>query len=414
MPILARKAARNIPGGLPRGGPLNTSPFVHRLRLILAACVAATAVGCSCGGGEEKEPPPPAVELAEAVTGEMPEVFETIGTVESLNTVQVRARVSGQLLSIDFQPGEFVEAGQPLLQLDPRPFEQALEAAEAARLEAQTQARQLQADARRYEALARRGAVATQQAEQSRAAARAAAASVAAAEATVEQARLDLEYAAIEAPVRGRTGELSVRIGDQIQPGSDEPLVTIQVMDPIYVRFSLPADRLYPVREAMQGGELRVEASPRGSPEMAKEGVLDFIDNQVDPASGTILLKALFDNPDETFWPGEPSDVRLFIRTLENVVLVPSAALQMGPEGPLVYVYRPEDSTVEMRPIRPGLEGGGRTAVLEGIAPGEQVVVSGQLRLQPGMKVRLPERPPPETPAPDSEPTEGAPPEPAP
>lgn len=391
-------AGRSVPGHF---------SIVARRRLILAAFVAAQAAGCSCGEGkEESGPPPPAVELAEAVLGEMPEIFQTIGTVESINTVQVRARVGGQLLAIGFEPGSVVEAGQKLFQLDPRPFERALEAAEASLAEARTQAAQLRTDARRYQELARRGAVATQQAEQSQAAARAAVSSVEAAEAMVQQAQLELDFTAIEAPVHGRTGDLSVRIGDQVEPNSADPLVTIQVMDPIYVRFSLPADHLASVRQAAQEGELTVRSNPRGQPDLAREGELRFIDNQVDPSTGTILLKALFENPEETFWPGEPTDVQLLIRTLYDVALIPSSALQIGPEGPFVYVFRPGDSTVEMRAIRPGPESEGRTAILEGVAPGEQVVVSGHLRLRPGIEVRVQESPPGEAepPSPPPEP----------
>lgn len=365
-----------------------------RLRPILAA-LGAAAAGCTCGADREAPAPePPLVEVAAVETADVPEIHATIGTVESINTVQVRSRVSGQLVEISFTPGSVVQQGDPLFQLDPRPFEEALAAAEANLAQAQTQARQAGLDARRYAELERRGAVATQQAEQSQAAARAAQAAVRAAQAQVEQARLDLEYTTIRAPVTGRTGELSVRLGDQIQPGSNEPLVTIQVMDPIYVRFEIPADLLPAVRQASAEDDLVVQANPRGQPEAVREGRLDFIDNQVDPATGTVLLKALYENFDESVWPGEPTDVRIPVRMLEGVAVVPTSAVQMGPEGPFVFVVDPEARKVDVRPIRPGPSVEGRTAVLEGLSPGEQVVTAGQLRLQPGMEVRLPEPPP--------------------
>lgn len=388
----------------PPWAPLYT---VARPRLILAAFGLAAAAACRCGGEEATGPPPPLVQVAAAATADVPELFQTIGTVESIQTVRIRARVGGQLLSVEFEPGSVVQQGQLLLQLDPRPFEQALDAAEARLVEARTQARQLGADARRYQELERRGAVATQQAEQTMAAARAAAANVEAATAGVEQARIDLEFTTIEAPVTGRSGDLSVRIGDQIEPNSAEPLLTIQVMDPIRVRFTLPADRLPAVLEAAREGEVEVRAGPRDNPEAIRMGVLDFIDNAVDEASGTILLKAIYDNTEEIFWPGEPTDVWLLVRTLEGVVVVPTAAVQIGPEGTFVFVVRPESSTVEMRPIRPGPAHEGRTAVIEGVNAGERVVVSGQLRLRPGMEVRITgEEAPPaeEAPAPEQAP----------
>jgi len=365
-----------------------------RLRPIFAALWAAAA-GCTCGGDREvPAPEPPLVEVAAVETADVPEIHATIGTVESINTVQVRSRVSGQLVEIFFTPGSVVQEGDPLFQLDPRPFEKALAVAEANLAQARTQAQQARVDAKRYAELERRGAVATQQAEQSQAAARAAEAAVRAVEAQVEQARLDLEYATIRAPVTGRTGELSVRLGDQVQPGSAEPLVTIQVMNPIFVRFEIPDALLPAVRQAYSDGELVVRASLRGQPEVFRDGRLDFIDNQVDPATGTVLLKALYDNSDEIFWPGEPTDVRLPVRVLEDVAVVPSSAVQMGPEGPFVFVVDPEARKVDVRPIRPGPSVEGRTAVLQGLSPGEQVVTAGQLRLQPGMEVRLPEPPP--------------------
>lgn len=357
---------------------------------ILAALWAAAA-GCTCGADREApEPEPPLVEIAVAEVADVPEVHTTIGTVESINTVRVRSRVAGELLDVTFVPGSVVHEGDPLFRLDPRPFEEALAAAEAMLAQARTQASQAASDAKRYSQLERRGAVAAQQAEQSRAAAQAATAAVRAAEAQVEQARLDLEFATIRAPVKGRTGELSVRTGDQIQPNSADPLVTIQVMDPIYVRFELPADLLPQVRRSVAEGELAVRASPRGQPDLTREGTLEFIDNQVNPATGTILLKALYDNADEAFWPGEPTEVHLRVRTLEGVTVVPSSAIQMGPQGPFVFVVHPQERTVEARPVRLGPADEGRTAILEGVAPGEQVVTTGQLRLQPGMEVRLP------------------------
>lgn len=380
-------------------------------RPIVVALGLAAAVGCRCEREPAQGPPPPPVEVAEVEVGDVPELFPTIGMVESINTVQVRARVGGHLIAVEFEPGSVVEVGQPLFRLDPRPFERALEAAEASLAEARTRAAQLRADARRYRELERRGAVATQQAEQTAAQAQAAAAAVEAAAAAVEQARLELGFTVVEAPVAGRTGELAVRIGDLVQPNFADPLVTIQVMDPIYVRFSLPADLLPAVREAMRAGQATVRAQPRGHPDRAREGRLDFIDNTVDPATGTILLKAVFDNAEETFWPGEPTEVWLHVRTWEEVPVVPSAALQVGPEGPFVFVVRPEDSTVEMRAVRPGPADGGRLAIVEGLAPGERVVVSGQLRLRPGMEVRVAEREPAgPTPVPDeAAPPEGAP-----
>lgn len=362
-----------------------------RTSLLLAALCVATSCSCGSEGGPQGPPPAP-VTVAEATVADVPVQLETIGTVESINTVEIKSRVTGQLESVEFEPGSIVEEGQKLFQLDPRPFVNAVEAAEAGLAEARTQARLAATEAKRYTELERRGAAATQQADQARAAAQTAVASVEAAVAALEGARLDLTYTSIEAPVRGRTGELLVHIGDQIQANAVTPMVTVEVMQPIFVRFAVPGDRLPAIRTSMREGEVPVVATPRGGGE-PRHGTLTFVDNQVDPNTGTILLKATYANEDETFWPGEPVDVALTIEVLQGVVVVPSAAVQIGPEGPFVFVVDEAGAAI-LRPIRAGPQVDDTTAVLEGVAQGERVVTSGQLRLAPGSPVEIREPPP--------------------
>jgi multidrug efflux system membrane fusion protein len=329
------------------------------------------------------------VTVAPATTKDVPVNLQTIGTVESIQTVEVKSRVAGQLVAIAFEPGSVVEEGQLLFQIDPRPFEHAVDAAEAALAEARSQARIAASDAARFTELERRGAIAAQQGQQARATATTTRAAVEAAKAQLESARLDLAYTSIEAPVRARSGELLVHVGDQIPANAATPMLTLEVIQPIYVRFSVPGDQLHSIRESMQGGELPVAATPKGGAE-PRQGTLTFIDNQVDLRTGTILLKATFPNEDQTLWPGEPVDVALTVRTLAGAVVVPSAAIQVGAQGSYAFVVDPQQR-VEIRPLHVGPAVDGQTAILDGIRPGERVVTSGQLRLRPGVQVQVQE-----------------------
>lgn len=359
---------------------------MDRTLLLLASLCLAQA--CSClERRPPAPPPPPPVDVVVASTADVPSTFETIGTVESINTVLVRSRVQGQLLAILFEPGSLVSPGDALFQLDPRPFEHALAQAKAALAESEAQAGLARQEARRYGELARRGAASKQEAEQRSASATALAEAVRANQALVEGAALDLSFTTIRAPIHGRTGNLQVHVGDQIQANATVPMVTIQVMNPIFVRFSAPGDRLPEIVSAREAGPVRVTAKPRGGGK-PRDGELSFIDNQVDPQTGTILLKATYSNEDELFWPGEPTDVSLLLRILRGVVVIPSEAIQVGQQGEYVFVIGPENKA-ESRPIRRGPVVDGKTAILQGVKEGERVVTLGQLRLEPGTEVEV-------------------------
>lgn len=354
---------------------------------------AALALFPSCKGEKERPSPPPApVEVARAAVEDVPLEVSTIGSVEPLVTVDIKSQVTAQLLSIEFEEGENVEKGKLLFVLDPTNFEHALKNAEAALRRDRAQAAFAKEDAERFAQLARRGAAAKQIAEQKTSEWRALEATVAADEALVRDAKTNLAYTRIKAPVNGRTGALLVHVGDQITANASEPMVTLNQLQPIYVSFSVEGGALPAIRSANQGGNLEVIAKPRGAADEVHDGALTFIDNAVDPASGTILLKGTFPNRDEALWPGQFVDVTLVIGELRAAVVVPSSAVQAGQEGAYVFVIDREQ-VAQMRHVQTGPRIEGGVVITQGVEGGELVVTDGQLRLQPGSKVTIRERP---------------------
>ncbi len=272
-----------------------------------------------------------------------------IGNIQPYATVSVKSEVGGELTGVHFTEGQEVRKGQLLFTIDPRPFEAALKLAQANRAKNLAQAANAQADADRYKGLVSEGVIARQQYDQARANADALKAAVEADEAAIETARLQLSYARIYSPVDGRTGNLLVHEGNLVKE-NDVPLVVINQIQPIYASFAVPAQHLPDITRYRAQHPLRVEASPKGSNQGGAEGVLTFIDNNVDTATGTIQLKATFPNRDRSLWPGEFVDVNLTLATQPNAIVVPTQAIQTGQEGQFVFVVKP-DMTVESRPV---------------------------------------------------------------
>lgn len=374
---------RGLLGGVcPEDGwplPQPRGAWVARLGLLLLAL--------ACAKEEPPPPPPPPVTVAVAERGDLPDEIHTIGTVEARNQVGVQSRVGGELVAIGFHEGDWVEAGQLLFQIDPRPFENAVAMAKASLERDRAQERFARREARRFAALARQGAASAQMQQARQSEADAAAAAVRVDLAQLADAELSLGYATIRAPFAGRTGQRNVDVGAQVQANDATPLVTLVQTRPIDVRFAVPSRRLPAIRAA-DVDTLPVRANPRGHPDKVVEGVLTFVDNAADPATGTITLKATFENEDETLWPGIFVDVLLFVGTYRGVVVVPTEAVQVGPDGPFVFVVR-EDSHVEQRPVRSGIRVGERTMIEEGLEAGERVVTDGHLRLRDGIEVQV-------------------------
>jgi multidrug efflux system membrane fusion protein len=340
-----------------------------------------------------------------------------IGAVESAVTVAVKAQVAGELTQVLFKEGQDVRKGQLLFQIDPRPYQQALDQAQAAlakdtalvaQAEAnlardQAQAENAQVQAKRYSDLSKEGVVSKEQNETYQttlgtqqqgvkadtAALASAHASLNSDRAAIETARLNLSFCSIRSPVDGRTGSLLVQIGNLIKAQADTGLVTINQLAPIYVTFTVPEQQLALVRRFSAGHALAVQASVNGDPEpRTVEGKLSFIDNTVDNTTGTIKLKATFANQDRVLWPGQFVHVTLTLNTLNDAVTVPSEAIQSGQQGQFAYVVK-ANKTAEMRIVKVGDTVLGDTVILNGITAGETVVTDGQLRLIPGAPVKI-------------------------
>lgn len=356
-------------------------------RLIAVAAVAALGGLAACSQPPRREAPPVPVLAAVAERRAVPYTIEANGTVEPLETVAVESQVGGVLLRVGFKEGDEVRPGQVLFQIDPAPYRAALEQARGmlARDEAQLVA--ATADADRFDALAQKEYVTTQQAEQARAAAAALQATVQADSAAVQSARINLQNATIRSPIAGKAGSLLLRPGNLVRANSGIPLVTINRIHPILVRFAVPAAQLDQIRRYREKAALVVHATPAGGT-TASTGTLSFINNAVDSATGTLLLKGSFDNRDGALWPGQFVKVALELYVQPDALIVPSTAVVAGQQGSYVFVVKP-DRTTEMRDVRVARAAGDVTVLEGGLEPGEQVVTEGQLRLTAGAKVMI-------------------------
>lgn len=409
--------------------------------------LAGAAIGCTRKSETERASaattvPAVPVTAAAAVQKDVPLTVAAVGNVQAMSTVGVLSQVNGQILKVHFTEGDEVREGQLLFTIDPRPFETALaqaqanlardqaqlSQAQAALLQQQAQVQQAEANlardqaqlanarvwAERYRDLVAKEFVAREQYDQYRTNAEALAATVRADEAVianaraseraaqatienaraaikaeqaaVENARLQLAYTRITAPMAGRTGNLLTHEGNVVKANDvGNPMVTINRTRPIYVAFSVPEQYLEDIKRYRMAGALRVDAIAPGQAEGSR-GDLSFVNNAVDPTTGTIQLKATFPNADGVLWPGQFVNVALTLTTERGVVVVPSRAVQTGQAGTFVFVVKP-DLTVESRPVTAGRTVGGETIVQKGVASGERVVTDGQLRLAPGVKV---------------------------
>ncbi|MEO8681177.1 MAG: efflux RND transporter periplasmic adaptor subunit, partial [Vicinamibacterales bacterium] len=291
-----------------------------------------------------------------------------------------------ELTSVNFQQGDDVTAGQELFTLDRRPLEAALLQA-SANLERDTaQAANAKAIVQRYEQLVDRGIVAREQRDNARTSVATLEATLASDRAAVENAKVQLQYATIKAPISGRTGALMVNAGNLVRANDQAPLVTINQVTPIYVSFAFPEALLTDLRRYMARGALRVEAQPTNGEGHLATGSITFVDNSVDQTTGTIKVKGTFPNEERQLWPGAFVNVVVRLATEAEVIVVPSIAVQTGPDG--FYVYRVKaDETVELRPVTVARVAGTESVIKDGLAAGDTVVTDGHLRLVPGSKV---------------------------
>lgn len=328
------------------------------------------------------------VSAAPVVSRPVPFELEATGTVEPQQTVEVLAQVGGMLRRVAFREGETVRPGQLLFQLDDRSFRALLDQARAALARDRAQAEMTRREADRARKLVDLGAISAGEQEDKEASAGALAATVQADQALVAQAQLNLQHATITAPIGGRTGRLNVHTGDLVKPGdSGAPLVTINQMQPVRVRFTVPQDAMGAVLRG-RDRRMRVLVSPADQDSFAQEGRLAFVDNAVDAATGTLMLKGEFDNPGEKLWPGQFVRVKLILDSDPTAVVVPTVAVNAGPNGSFVYVLG-ADTTVSVRPVVVTRTHDEISVIASGVRPGEMVVTDGQMRLGPGAKVAI-------------------------
>jgi multidrug efflux system membrane fusion protein len=358
----------------------------------LFAAVASVAVLAGCDSSSER-PPRPAVpvSVAPVTQGPAPYVIVADGSVEPLQTVQVESQVGGVLRSVDFTEGQEVTQGQVLFHIDPRPFEAAVRQADANLARDEAQAVNSRKDADRYAKLVKEDYVTQSQADQAEATARAQAAVVKADSAALETARLNLSYTVIPAPISGRTGAILVREGNLVKANAS-PLVVINQIHPILVRFPIQGRDLPLVQKYDAIAPLKVSVAPaEGEEERGlgdEQGTLTFVDNAVDPTTGTVVLKGRFDNTDRGLWPGEYVTVHLQVYVQQDAVTVPASAPVTQQDGSFVYVVD-KDGTARRRPVTLGRAVQDRVLIDSGLQPGERVVVDGQSQLADGTKVQI-------------------------
>jgi multidrug efflux system membrane fusion protein len=404
----------------------------------------------SCTGDrkvQEKARPGAPVKVAKVTQKDVPVQLRVVGNVEAYSAVSIKALVGGQLWKVHFKEGQDVQKEDLLLSIDPRPFEAALSRAEAnlerdqalarqaeanlardlsqiTQAEANlakdlAQARNAEAQEKRYAFLVEKNYVSKDQYDQMRANYESLSATVEAdkaaienaqasyrvdkvtlesvratvrgSKADVENARLQLGYCSIRAPISGRTGSLLVQEGNIIK-ANEVPIVIINQINPIYVTFALPEQNLPEIKKYMAAGALKVEAFIPDDEKLPEQGILTFVENAVDTTSGTIKLKGTFENKEKRLWPGQFVNVVLTLATRPNAILVPSQVIQIGQQGPYVFVVKP-DLTVESRPVAVDRSFDGMTVVAGGLQPGETVVMEGHLRLVPGGKVEMKNEP---------------------
>jgi multidrug efflux system membrane fusion protein len=317
----------------------------------------------------------------------LPVRLAAIGNAEAVATVAVKARVDGQILSVNFKEGEEVRKGAILFRIDQRPFEAALRQAEANFLRDKAQRDHARTQEKRYLELLEKNFISKDAYAQFRTNAATAEATAKASEAALENAKLNLAYCTIAAPIDGFVGRTLLQAGNLVKANDVSPLVVINQVKPIYVNFSVPEQSLGVLRKYMAAGPLTVEALAPGEPKPLAEGKVQFLDNAVDPNTGTIKVRAQFDNQNAALWPGQFVNVSVRLFEQADAIVIPSRAVQTGPEGQYVYVVKP-DLTAEVRKISVERTDGDNV-VVKGLSKDEQVVTRGALRLAPGTKVQI-------------------------
>ncbi|MBV9329978.1 MAG: efflux RND transporter periplasmic adaptor subunit [Alphaproteobacteria bacterium] len=333
---------------------------------------------------------PMPVGVAKIASGDINVTFDALGTATSLATVTVRPQVSGTILKIDFQEGAMVKAGDVLAEIDPRTYIDALNQAKGQLARDQAALNDAMVELKRYQNLVAQGALSLQQRDTQLAQVHQDQGTIEADKATVQAAAVNLGFTKVISPITGRAGIRQVDVGNLVQAGQASQIVVVTQLDPISVLFSLPEDDLGQImRQLNQGGQLQVEAYDRSQTRLLATGTLSAVDSQIDPTTGTVKMRAMFDNKDGALFPDQFVNVVLRVEVLHDQTVAPAAAIQRGAQGSFVYAVN-RDSTVSMRSVSTGVTDGDKIQILQGLRPGEVVVVDGADRLTDGSEVVLP------------------------
>ena len=350
----------------------------------------ATAPAGRSGNGQAAQTPPQPVGAATIDKGDIRIILNELGTVTSLDTVTVQTQINGQLTDIGFTEGQMVKKGDFLAQIDPRPYQAALEQAQGTLAHDQGLLAQAQADLKRFQTLGRQDSIAQQQLEDQRYLVQQYTGTVQTDQGTVDNAKLNLVYCHIVAPIDGQVGLRQVDRGNYIQTSNATGIIVITQMQPMSVIFSVPqVDVPQIIQRVRTGATLSVQAYDQANVKLLATGQLGTLDNLIDTTTGTLKLRALFANPDEALYPNEFVNVRLLVDTMQAVVRVPVPAVQRGAPGTYVYLIN-ANNTVSVRPVKLGPTDGGYQAVLSGLQPGDKVVTDGTDRLRDGIKITVP------------------------
>ncbi|MGO9949789.1 MAG: efflux RND transporter periplasmic adaptor subunit [Steroidobacteraceae bacterium] len=332
-------------------------------------------------------PQPIAVDTAAVSHADVPIYLQGLGTVQAFYTVTVTARVDGELQKIAFTEGQTVRKGDLLAQIDPRPNQAAYDQALATKAKDASLLANAKRDYDRYTLLQPQNLASKQTVDTARALVDQLTAQLQVDQAIIDNARTQLDYTRITSPINGRTGIRLIDPGNIVHAAGTSGIVVVTQVQPISVVFTLPEEELSAVGAALAAGPVPVTTLSRDGGTVLDQGTLTLIDNEIDQTTGTARLKATFNNANNTLWPGQYVNARVLVRTERNALTLPTAAVQLGPDGPFTYVVK-SDSTVEVRPLKIGAESGGMTVVTGGLAFNERVVTSNQYRLQPGAHVR--------------------------
>jgi multidrug efflux system membrane fusion protein len=346
------------------------------------------------GAGRFGAGAPTPVGIATAAKGEVPVVIRALGTVVPLQTVNVKTQITGQLIKVEFKEGQMVKQGDLLAVVDPRPYDVALQQAVGQQQKDEALLKNAQLDLERYRKLVSQDSIARQQLDTQQSLVRQYEAALVIDQAAVDAAKLNVAYTKIVAPITGRIGLRTVDPGNFVSMSDATSICIIIQIQPISVLFTIPEDTLPSVRERLKAGaKLEVRVLDRSQKNELGIGKLDTHDNLIDMTTGTVKLRAVFDNKDDTLFPNQFVNIRLLVDTVKDATVVPVAAIQRGQPGTFVYLVKADD-TVEIRVVELGATDGEKVQVVKGLQPGDQVVIDGTDRLRDGAKIRRPGGPP--------------------